>query len=285
MPVRAIAAATAKAGRQTIDRIEKTACFRALHRPGDPVVMPNPWDLGSAKVMAHLGAKALATTSSGFGFTIGRGDGGLVDRNMALAHAAQLSAAVDVPMNGDFENGFGDSPARVAETVRLAAVAGLAGVSIEDIALPTNDAYDFPLAVERIAAAVEAARAADIVLTARADGWLRKSYDQAEALRRCAAFAEAGAEVIYAPLVDADTTRAMAALGPPVNVLAAGAMGALSAADIGALGAARISIGGGLARVTHQTIIDGTRAMLEAGDFSVLKGAANAAEVEAMLSG
>ena len=267
-----------------MDRTEKTARFRELHRPGDPLVMPNPWDLGSAKVMAHLGAKALATTSSGFGFTVGLGDGGLLDRDTALAHAALLAAAVDVPMNGDFENGFGDRPETVAETVRLAAEAGLAGVSIEDIALPRDEAYGFVEAVERIEAAVEAARAADIVLTARADGWLRKSYDQAEALKRCAAFAEAGAEVIYAPLVDAETTRALAALGTPVNVLAAGAMRDLSVPEIAALGAARISIGGGLARVTHRTVVEGTRAMLERGDFTILKDAANAAEVEAMLS-
>ena len=246
--------------------------------------MPNPWDLGSAKVMAHLGAKALATTSSGFGFTLGLGDGGQIDRDTALAHAAHLAAAVDVPLNGDFENGFGDSPATVAETVRLAAEAGLAGVSIEDIALPKDEAYAFALAVERIEAAVEAARAADIVLTARADGWLRRRYDQAEALRRCQAFADSGAEVIYAPVVDADTTRAMAALGTPVNVLAAGAMRELSATEMAALGAARISIGGGLARVTHQTLVEGTRAMLKSGDFTILRGAANAAEIEAMLA-
>ena len=267
-----------------MNRTEKTARFRELHRPGDPLVMPNPWDLGSAKVMAHLGAKSLATTSSGFGFTVGLGDGGLLDRDTALAHAALLAAAVDLPLNGDFENGFGDSPATVAETVRLAAEAGLAGVSIEDIALPRDEAYAFAQAVERIEAAVEAARAADIVLTARADGCLRKSYDQAEALRRCATFAEAGAEVIYAPLVDAETIRAMAALGTPVNVLAAGAMRDLSATEIAALGAARISIGGGLARVTQQTIVEGTRAILESGDFTILKGAVNVAEVEAMLA-
>jgi 2-methylisocitrate lyase-like PEP mutase family enzyme len=267
-----------------MNRIKKVARFRALHLLGDPVVMPNPWDLGSAKVMAHLGAKALATTSSGFGFTIGLGDGGQVDRDTALAHASALSTAVDLPLNGDFENGFGDSPETVAETVRLAAGAGLAGVSIEDIALPTDEAYPFDLAIARIEAAVEAARAADIVLTARADGWLRRSYDQSEALRRCTAFADVGAEVIYAPVVDAETTRAMATLGPWVNVLAAGAMRDLTAAEIAALGAARISIGGGLARVTHQTIIDGTRAMLKKGDFTILKGAVNAAEVEAMLA-
>jgi 2-methylisocitrate lyase-like PEP mutase family enzyme len=274
----------ATGGKHHMNRIEKVARFRALHLPGDPVIMPNPWDLGSAKVMANLGAKALATTSSGFGFTIGLGDGGQLDRDTALAHASALSTAVDVPLNGDFENGFGDGPETVAETVRLAAEVGLSGVSIEDIALPTDEAYPFDLAIARIEAAVEAARAADIVLTARADGWYRRSYDQSEALRRCTAFADVGAEVIYAPVVDAQTTRAMATLGPWVNILAAGAMRDLSVAEIGTLGAARISIGGGLARVTHQTIIDGTRAMLEEGNFTILKGADNAAEVEAMLA-
>jgi len=246
--------------------------------------MPNPWDIGSAKIMARLGAKALATTSSGHGFTLGLIDGGQITREVALRHAADLCAAVDVPVNGDFENGFGDSPATVAETVRLAAETGLAGVSIEDTAVPTKNSYPFDLALERIVAAVAAARAAGIVLTARADGWLLRNYDQAEALRRCQAFAKAGADVLYAPLVDAETTRALAATGVPVNVLAAGDMRDLTAKEIGALGAARISIGGGLARVTQKVIIEGTKAILERGDFSVLKEAANAAEVEAMLN-
>lgn len=265
-------------------RNELTERFRALHVPGQPVVMPNPWDLGSAKVMARLGARALATTSSGHGFTLGLTDGGQVSRDRALQHAADICAAVNVPVNGDFENGFGDGPETVAETVRLAAEAGLAGVSIEDIALPAHESYPFDLALARIEAAVAAARAAGIVLTARADGWLCKSYDQAEALRRCQAFAQAGADVIYAPLVDADTTRALAATGTPVNLLAAGAMRDLTVDQMGALGVARISIGGGLARVTQQAIIDGTRAMLERGDFTILKGAVNAAEVEALLT-
>lgn len=265
-------------------RNELTERFRALHVPGQPVVMPNPWDLGSAKVMARLGAQALATTSSGHGFTLGLADGGQVTRDMALQHAADICAAVDVPVNGDFENGFGDDPETVAETVRLAAEAGLAGVSIEDTALPAPESYPLDLALARIEAAVAAARAAGTVLTARADGWLCKSYDQAEALRRCQAFAQAGADVIYAPLVDADTTRALAATGTPVNLLAAGAMRDLTADQMGALGAARISIGGGLARVTQQVIIDGTRAMLERGDFTILNGAANPAEVESLLT-
>ena len=265
-------------------RTDLTERFRALHVPGQPLVMPNPWDLGSAKVMAGLGAQALATTSSGHSFTLGLPDGGRVSREIALRHAADICAAADVPVNGDFENGFGDDPETVAETVRLAAEAGLAGVSIEDTAVPATTSYPFGLALARIEAAVAAARAAGIVLTARADGLIFQNYDQAEALRRCRAFAEAGADVIYAPLVDAETTRALAATGTPVNLLAAGAMRDLTAAQIGALGVARISVGGGLALVTQQAIIDGTRAILERGDFTLLKGAAKPAEVEALLN-
>jgi len=265
-------------------RDEITECFRDLHVRGKPVVMPNPWDIGSAKVMARMGAQTLATTSSGYGFTQGLTDGGQVTRDLALQHAAEICAAVDVPVNGDFENGFGDSPETVAETVHLAADAGLAGVSIEDTAVPGTNSYPFDLALARIEAAVAAARVAGIVLTARADGWLLRNYDQAEAFRRCHAFAQAGADVIYAPLVDATTTRALADTGTPVNLLAAGDMRDLTTEQMGALGAARISIGGGLARVTQQVIIEGTRAMLERGDFTILKGAANAAEVEALLT-
>ncbi len=265
-------------------RDELTERFRDLHIPGNPLVMLNPWDIGSAKVMEQLGAKALATTSSGYGFTQGLADGGQITREMALQHAAEICTAVELPVNGDFENGFGDSPDTVAETVRLAADAGLAGVSIEDTVVPDTSAYPFDVAVARIEAAVSAARISGIVLTARADGWLQKSYDQKEALRRCEAFAEAGADVIYAPAVDTETTRSLAKTGTPVNLLAAGKMRDLTSAEIGELGVARISIGGGLARVTHQLILDAARAMLDQGDFTILKGAASVAEVEALLS-
>ena len=258
--------------------------FRALHIPGDPLVMPNPWDIGTAKVMAALGAKALATTSSGHGFTLGLPDGGHITRDIALRHAADICGAVDLPVNGDFENGFGDDPETIAETVRLAAEVGLAGVSIEDTITPSSDSYPFDLAVARIEAAVDAAQTAGIVLTARADGCLMGSYDQAEALRRCQAFAAARADVIYAPGVDEETIRGLVATGKPVNLLTTGPMRDLSVSDIAALGVARISIGGGLARVTQQVTIDATRAMLEQGDFTSLNGAASMAEVDALLT-
>lgn len=263
-------------------RTDAVALFRSLHRPGQPLVMPNPWDIGSAKLMIGAGAKAIATTSSGFAFTLGHPNSGYVTRDQALEHAAAL-AALGVPVNGDLENCYGHDPDTVAETVRLAAEAGLAGVSVEDTVIPGEGSYPFEQAVDRVRAAVEAARDVDIVLTARADGVLAGSYDEAEAVRRCRAFADAGAEVIYAPIVSEETTRMLATLGPAVNVLTAGPMVRRSVAEIAAMGAARISIGGSLARVTHRVILDAMAALLGTGDLDFLRGAAKAAEIDRLL--
>jgi len=157
------------------------AAFRALHIPGDPFILGNAWDAGSAKMLAALGAPAIGTSSAAHAFTLGRPDGGTVTRDEALAHAADLVAAVDVPVSGDFENGFGDSPEDCAETVRLAAEAGLAGISIEDCDFTNGTHYAHDLAVDRIAAAAAAARALprDFVLCARADGVMNGTYDMA----------------------------------------------------------------------------------------------------------
>ena len=147
----------------------RAARFLEMHRPGAPLVILNPWDLGSARMLAALGARALATTSSGFAFTRGRTDGGNVSRDAALEHAAEMAGAVSVPVSADLENGYGESPEEAAETVRLAAAAGLAGRSVEDTDLPSQGAYSFELSAERIRAAAEAARRFGIVLTARAE--------------------------------------------------------------------------------------------------------------------
>lgn len=264
-------------------REDKVARFRALHRPGEPLLMPNPWDLGSARVLAALGAQALATTSSGHAFTLGRPDMGHVSRDEALEHAAAICEAVSMPVNGDLENCYARDPDRAAETVGLAAKAGLAGCSIEDTDLPGNDAYPFDLAVERVRAAIAAAREANIVLTARADGFLNKAYDAAEAVRRCRAFAEAGAEVIYAPLVPVETLGEICRIRACVNALAAGRFAEISVAEYGRIGVARISIGGALARATHKLIIDAGRAMLERGDLTPLTQTAGAAVIDPLL--
>ncbi|WP_375691322.1 oxaloacetate decarboxylase [Pseudooceanicola sp. LIPI14-2-Ac024] len=260
--------------------------FRALHRKGDPFILCNAWDLGSAKVLAALGAQALATSSSAYAFTRGAPDGDLT-RDDALAHAEEIVKATPLPVSGDFENGFGEAPETVAETIRLGAEVGLAGLSIEDTALPGDGAYDFDLAVERIRAAVAAARALprDFVLVARADGILRGSYGIDEAIRRLKAFEAAGADCLYAPMPEsfADLERICTEVAAPVNALIAGPFASYTRADFARIGVARLSLGGSLARVTHRALIDAAEEMLEEGSFSLLKNSVSGAKVDGML--
>ena len=263
------------------------AAFRALHIPGDPFILANAWDAGSAKMLAALGAQAIGTSSAAHAFTLGRPDGGTVTRDEALAHGCDLVAAVSVPVSGDFENGFGDAPEDCAETVRLSAEAGLAGISIEDTDFAAAAPYAFDLAVDRIRAAASAARALprDFVLVARADGVMEGSYDMAEALRRIRAFDEAGADCLYVPLPPGmqSLKKVVEATAKPVNALAAGRYTRFPRSDFAALGVARISLGSALARVTHRVIHDAAQAMFGAGDFSVLGHSIPGAEIDAML--
>jgi 2-methylisocitrate lyase-like PEP mutase family enzyme len=263
------------------------ARFRTLHRKGDPFVLANAWDEGSARVLKALGAEAIGTSSAAHAFTLGRPDGGHVNRDEALAHAERLVAATGLPVSGDFENGFGDAPEAVAETVRLSAEAGLAGISIEDTALPGEVPYPFDLAVERIRAAAAAARGLgrDFVLVARADGVMTGAYDLAEGLRRIRAFDAAGADCLYVPVPGTaeDLSRVVAATGKPVNALAVGPLAALSREAFGALGIARISLGAALARVTHRALVEAARAILAEGDFRALGRAMSGAEVDRLL--
>lgn len=262
------------------------ARLRALHRPGDPFVLANAWDAGSARMLAALGAEAIGTSSAAHAFTLGRPDGG-IDRDEALAHARMLVEATPLPVSGDFENGFGREPEVVAETVRLAADVGLAGLSIEDTDLPGNDAYGFDLAVDRIRAAVEAARSLDddFVLVARADGVMRRSYDLDEGLRRLVAFEEAGADALYLPMpADMDAIRRICStVSKPVNALVAGPFTAVSRREFAEAGVARISLGSSLARITHRAIADAARAMLVDGDFSPLGLSIGGGEVDRLL--
>ncbi len=262
--------------------------FRALHRRGDPFILANAWDIGSAKLLAALGAPAIATSSAAHAFTLGRPDLGRVTRDEALAHAQDLVAAVSVPVSGDFENGFGHDPDTLAETVRLAAEAGLAGISIEDIALPEPTPYPRDLAVERIRAAAAAARglARDFVLVARADGVMHGAYDLDEALARLAGFEAAGADCLYVPApggLDAQA-RVCAATTLPVNALVAGDFTKVPRADFAALGVARLSLGSTLARATHRLIVDAGHAMFDAGDFSPLAHSIAGSEVDRLLA-
>ncbi|WP_413719609.1 isocitrate lyase/PEP mutase family protein [Silicimonas sp. MF1-12-2] len=262
--------------------------FRDLHRKGDPFILANAWDAGSARMLAALGAPAIATSSAAHAFTLGRPDGGTVTRDEALAHAQALVAAVNLPVSGDFENGFGHAPEDCAETVRLSAEVGLAGISIEDAALPENRAYPFEEAVERIRAAASAARALprDFVLVARADGVMNGHYDIDEAIRRIRAFDAAGADCLYVPLPKTldDLKSVIAATDKPVNVLVAGPVYSLiPRADYSAMGAARLSLGSALARVTHGVIRDTANTMFGSGDFSPLSKAMPGGDVDALL--
>lgn len=262
--------------------------FRDLHRPGAPFILANAWDAGSAKMLAALGARAIATSSAAHAFTLGRGDGGQVSRDEALAHAADLIAATPLPVSGDFENGFGDAPEDCAETVRLSAEVGLAGISIEDIAHPTGRAYDRDFAIERIRAAASAARAlpVDLVLCARADGVMEGAYDVDEAIARCLAFEEVGADCVYMPMPPGleDLRKLISAVRVPVNVLVAGRFSQTPVAEYAAIGAARLSLGSALARVTHAVIDRIGRSMFEDGDFSGFADAASGAAIDGLLA-
>jgi 2-methylisocitrate lyase-like PEP mutase family enzyme len=262
--------------------------FLDLHQSGC-FVIPNPWDIGSARMMAAAGARALATSSAAFAFTLGRPDMGRVTREESLAHAEQIVRATPLPVSGDFENGFADAPDDVAETIRLAAEVGLSGCSIEDTQMVDgNPPYGFDLAVDRIRAAASAARAIGrpFVLCARADGVMNGVYDLDEAIRRIQAFEAAGADLLYVPVPPGldELKRVVASVNKPVNALAAGPLASASVADLAALGVRRISTGSMIARVTHAAITEAMSDMLEGGNFNAFSKAASGSAINAMLA-
>jgi len=248
---------------------ERAEAFRALHEREEAFIIPNPWDAGSARVLAGLGFEALATTSSGLAFTFGRSDGA-VSREEHLEHIRDLVAATPLPVSGDLENGYSDDPAEAAQTIRLASEAGASGGSIEDYSGHSGGhIYDFDHAVERVAAAVEVARSlsAPFVLTARAENLIRGRDDLDDTILRLQAFEKAGADVLYAPgLKSADeVARVCSAVSKPVNVLATAT---LTVADIGEAGGKRISVGGALARVAIGGFLEAARVMAREGTFA-----------------
>lgn len=271
-----------------MDQEDKATLFRELHVPGDPFIIPNAYDVGSAKMLAGLGAKAIATTSSGFAFTLGRPDMGNVTRDEMLDHCEDIARAVNVPVSADLENGFAHDPDGVAETVELAAQTGLVGCTLEDSTMESSQpSYDFEIAVARIAAAVEAAEALpiDFTICARADGVLLGSYDVEEAIRRLQAYEEIGAHCVYCPMPPGmdDLAKICASVSIPVNALCAGGFTKYSRDDFAKIGVARISIGGALARVTHGIVSEIGTAMLGFGDFSGLSNAMSANEVDKLM--
>src|SRR5467141_3925261 len=254
---------------------DKRAAFRELHRSGC-FAIPNPWDIGTARYLQHLGFKAIATTSAGFAFSRGLPDG-TVRRDEMIAHIRELVEATDIPVNADFENGYADDPNWVAENARLCADTGVAGLSIEDAAdRKESPLYDVDLAVERIKAAREATGDTGVLLVGRAEGFLvgRENIDQV--IKRLVAYSEAGADCLYAPgFKERDHIKAIIeCVAPkPSNILIGGAIG-LTMRDAASLGARRVSVGGAFARAAWGGFIRSAKELIERGTFDELAKAA-----------
>jgi 2-methylisocitrate lyase-like PEP mutase family enzyme len=265
----------------------KAERFRLLHtRPG-AFVVPNPWDAGTAIILASLGFEALATTSAGLAFALGLRDGGGLTREAALANVKAIAAATALPVSADLENCYADAPDEAAQTLVLAAEAGAVGGSIEDASGdPTRPIYDFTLAVERVAAAAEAVRRLPFpfTLTARAENFLHGRDDLDDTIRRLQAFEKAGADVLYAPgLPSLDAIRTVCqSVGKPVNVLA-GARQTHSVAELAEAGAKRISVGSGLNRAALGGFLRAAKELRDTGTVGFLRDAAPYAEIQVMM--
>jgi 2-methylisocitrate lyase-like PEP mutase family enzyme len=284
-----------------ITQSDKAKKFRELHRlpptrelpvkaagPG-AFIIPNPWDPGSARILAGLGFEALATTSAGFAFSLGRRDG-MVTRDELLEHCRNIVDATDLPVAADLENGFGDEPDAVAETIRLAAATGIVGGSIEDASSDeSRPIYDYALALERVVAAVEAAKRLPFpfTLAARAENFLYKRNDLDDTIRRLQAFSEAGADVLYAPglpSLEAIRNVCEAVKPKPVNVLAGIKGLAFPTAELAAAGARRISLGGALTRAAFGAVIAAAREMQQNGTFTFVDTIASTSEVSSFMA-
>jgi 2-methylisocitrate lyase-like PEP mutase family enzyme len=263
---------------------DKVETFRTLHQEGC-FVMPNPWDAGSAVVLEQMGFEALATTSAGFAWSVGRPDQ-KVERAEMLEHLREIAGAVDVPVNADFEGGYADDPERVAESVALAAATGIAGLSIEDSTRHGDEPlYPFDLAVERIRAARQAIdeSGTGIVLTGRSEGFVAGRPDLDETIRRLQAYADAGADCLYAPFVDTteQVSAIVAAVAPkPVNLLVHKPF--ITVSEAAGLGVRRISIGGSLARVAQASFAAAAQEIADDGTFTRFANLPNNAAVNAV---
>jgi 2-methylisocitrate lyase-like PEP mutase family enzyme len=260
----------------TTTQMEKAGRLLDLHRPGNPLLLPNPWDQGTAKLLASLGFQALATTSSGFAATVGRLDG-TVSRDEALAHAAAIVAATELPVSADLENCFADDPRGVARTIALAAETGLAGGSVEDFTGDEDEPiYDIGLAAERVAAAAEAAHAgpARLVLTARAENYLHGRPDLADTITRLQAYQAAGADVLYAPGLTslADIRQLVTAVDRPVNVLAM--PGTPPVSELAEAGVSRVSVGGAFAFAALSALAAAATELRDRGTYGYLTSSA-----------
>ena len=265
---------------------EKGPHFRALHQRDRAFIIPNPWDAGTAKMLALLGFEALATTSAGYAFSAGLQDGA-VGRDTMLKHVADIVAATDLPVSADLENGFGDTPEIVAETITLAAAAGLAGCSIEDMSRqPGHPIYEHEHAVDRVHAAAETARSLTFpfTLTARAENFLAGKPDLKDTIKRLQAYQMAGADVLYAPGLTnkEDIATVVKSVDRPVNVVM-GLQGAqLTLAELSAIGVRRVSVGSALSRAAFGAFLRAAHEMQDYGTFSFAQEAVSYRDLSAM---
>jgi 2-methylisocitrate lyase-like PEP mutase family enzyme len=265
---------------------EKANLFRALHERDSAFIIPNPWDIGTARLLARLGFEALATTSAGYAFSVGQRDN-TIGRDEMIAHVAAIVSATDLPVSADLENGFGDDPDTVAETIRRAAAAGLVGASIEDAtARPNDPIYDHALAVERVRAAAAVAHALPFpfTLTARAENFLVGRPDLGDTIRRLQAYQEAGADVLYAPglRTKEDIAAVVRSVDRPVNVIM-GLQGAhLSLAELSELGVKRVSVGSALSRAALGAFLRAAEEMQAHGTFRFAEQAVSYRDISAM---
>lgn len=272
---------------QLMTQSERAKIFRALHQRNEAFIIPNPWNVGTARMLAHLGFEALATTSMGYAFSVGQRDNTL-DREQTLAYAAAVVSATDLPVSADLENGFGDAPEAAAETIRRAASVGLVGGSIEDATGGRGGPiYELGHSVERLQAAVEAARSLpfSFLLTARAENYLHGRPDLKDTIKRLQAYQQAGADVLYAPglTTKEDIAAVVSSVDRPVNVVM-GLQGVqLSLADLSAIGVKRVSVGSALCRTALGAFLRAAREMREHGTFTFAKEAASPREISAML--
>jgi 2-methylisocitrate lyase-like PEP mutase family enzyme len=258
---------------------EKARAFRALHQRDKAFIIPNPWDIGTARLLAHMGFEALATTSAGYAFSAGKPDHG-VTRDDMIEHVASIAAAIELPVSGDLENGYGDSPEEAAQTVLLTAAAGLVGCSIEDATGRADDPiYELAFAAERVRAAAEAARSLSFpfMFTARAENYLHGRLDLADTIKRLQAYQDAGADVLYAPGLTRkeDIAAVVRSVDRPVNVLAGLGDPPLDLAALSSLGVRRISVGGSLCRAALGAFLRAAHEMRDYGTVTFIKDAAS----------
>ena len=267
---------------------EKGHVFRALHKRDRAFIIPNPWDAGTARLLAHLGFEALATTSAGYAFSTGQRDN-MIERDEMMVHISRISSATDLPVSADLENGFGDAPEIVAETIWLAAAAGVVGGSIEDMSRqPGHPIYERDYAVERVRAAADVARAFPFpfTLTGRAENYLVGRPDLKDTINRLQAYQTAGADVLYAPGLTSkdDIAAVVSSVDRPVNVVM-GLQGVqLSLAELSAIGVRRVSIGSALSRAALGAFLRAAQEMQEHGTFTFAEEAVSYRDISAMFA-